>query len=87
MAGMKRLAFAPLLLAAAAPACAQQTPPAAPPAPARLVTCTMPRPQVCTKEYRPVCATRRDGTRRTYGNGCAACTDANVVSHVPGPCN
>ncbi len=83
---MQRIAIALLFAAAAAPACAQQTPPA-PPAPAGQVTCTMPRPQVCTKEFRPACGTRRDGTRQTYGNGCDACADANVASHVPGPCN
>jgi hypothetical protein len=91
MARMKRTAFA-LLLLLAAPACTQQTPPAQPPAPAGpasagQVTCTAPRPQVCTREYRPVCGTKRDGARQTYGNGCGACADANVVSHIPGPCS
>jgi hypothetical protein len=83
---MKRIALALLFAAAAAPACAQQTPPA-PPAPAGQITCTMPRPQVCTKQYRPVCGARRDGTRQTYGNACEACADPNVASHVSGPCN
>ncbi len=87
MACMIRLALALLFAAAAAPACAQQTPPAPPPAPPGQVACTAPRPQMCTKEFRPVCATRRDGTRRTYGNGCEACADAAVASHVPGPCH
>lgn len=86
MTGMKHAFLALIFAAAAAPACAQQ-PPSAPPAPAGQVTCTAPRPQVCTKEFRPVCATRADGTRRTYGNGCEACADAAVTSHVPGPCN
>jgi len=48
--------------------------------------CTEPRPQMCAQVYQPVCGTRRDGTRQTYGNACSACADANVVSHVPGPC-
>lgn len=86
MTRMKYALFALLFAAAAAPACAQQQPPA-PPASAAQVACTPPRPQVCTKEFRPVCATRNDGTRRTYGNGCEACADAAVTSHVPGPCN
>jgi hypothetical protein len=91
MARMKRTALA-LLMLLAAPACAQQTPPAQPPAPpgpapAGSASCTVPRPQVCTRDYRPVCGTRRDGTRQTYGNGCGACADANVVSHIPGPCS
>jgi|CXWL01.1.fsa_nt_gi cytochrome c5 len=83
---MKRIAFA-LLFAAAAPAYAQQTPPAPPPAPPGQVVCTEPRPQGCTREYLPVCGTRRDGTRQTYGNRCTACADANVVNHIPGPCS
>jgi hypothetical protein len=78
------------LLLATAPlaACAQQ-PPGQPPAPPRgnVITCTDPRPQACTRDYRPVCGTRRDGTRQTFGNACGACADANVVSHVPGPCS
>ena len=84
---MKHIVFALVFAAAAAPACAQQTPPAQAPAPPGQVTCTEPRPQVCTKDFRPVCGARRDGTRQTYGNGCSACADANVVSHIPGPCN
>ena len=83
---MHRLALA-LIFAAAAPACGQQTPPAQTPAPPGQVVCTMPRPQVCTRDYRPVCGTKRDGTRQTYGNACGACADANVVNHVPGPCS
>ena len=79
-----------VLLAAlfALPACAQQPPPSQPPAPpaAGQVACTDPRPQMCTRDYRPVCGTRRDGTRQTFGNGCGACGDANVLHHIPGPC-
>jgi hypothetical protein len=76
-----------LLLLLAGPACAEQAPPREPPAPPGQVACTEPRPQVCTREYRPVCATRRDGTRRTYGNACSACADAGVLTHIPGPCS
>jgi hypothetical protein len=83
---MTRLALAFLAAAFIAPACAQQTPPSQPPAPAGQVACTAPRPQMCTRDYRPVCGMRRDGTRQTYGNGCSACADANVASHIPGPC-
>jgi hypothetical protein len=89
MARMKRALLALLFAAAVAPACTQQAPaqpPPPPPAPGQ-VACTMPRPQVCTREYRPVCGTKRDGARQTYGNGCSACADATVVSHIPGPCN
>ena len=82
---MRRILLALLLVFPAAPVTAEQSQPGQTPAPGQ-VTCTSPRPQMCTQEYQPVCATRSDGTRRTYSNGCMACTDANVVSHVPGPC-
>jgi hypothetical protein len=41
--------------------------------------CADPRPQMCTRDYRPTCGVRRDGTRRTYGNACTACADPEVV--------
>jgi hypothetical protein len=44
------------------------------------------RPSVCTREYRPVCARRRNGERRTYPNGCEACLDPSVLDHRPGAC-
>ena len=89
MTRMKRAAFALLLIAATAPACTQQAPPAQPPAPpgpapAAQVTCTEPRPQACTRDYRPVCGTKRDGARQTYGNGCSACADAERDEPQPG---
>lgn len=80
------IAVALLLAGAIAPAEAQQQSPAQPPAAPGQVTCTASRPQVCAQNYLPVCATKSDGTRQTYGNACSACADANVVSHVPGPC-
>lgn len=48
--------------------------------------CQDPRPQVCTMDYRPVCATLGDGSTRTYSNGCSACADANVTSWIEGVC-
>lgn len=42
--------------------------------------CEEPRPQVCTMDYRPVCARLDDGTQQTYSNGCGACADARVVA-------
>lgn len=61
------------------------------------VACSDPRPQACTTEYRPVCATRDTGVRcvttpcpsserRTYSNACSACADAKVYDHVAGEC-
>ncbi len=48
--------------------------------------CEEPRPQVCTMDYRPVCASLRDGATKTYSNGCSACSDAEVISWVENPC-
>lgn len=49
--------------------------------------CPDPRPEVCTREYRPVCgyaAGMRMGT--TYGNDCEACADPSVEGWLPGAC-
>jgi len=70
------------------------TPPADAP---KMVACTDPRPQVCTMEYAPVCATRDTGVRcittpcpsteqRTYSTGCNACSDDKVSGWVQGAC-
>ena len=48
--------------------------------------CVDPRPQICTMDYRPVCGKLKDGTVKTYSNGCSACADAGVVSWVDGAC-
>jgi len=59
--------------------------------------CKDPRPQMCTKEYRPVCATRDTGVRCvttpcpstelvTKGNACTACADEKVFSYIEGAC-
>jgi len=61
------------------------------------VTCKDPRPEICTKEYRPVCATRDTGVRcvttpcpsterKTYATGCTACSDEKVISYVEDAC-
>ena len=61
------------------------------------VSCTDPRPQICTQEYIPVCATKDTGIRCvttpcpstekvTYPNACTACADAKVYSYVTGAC-
>jgi tetratricopeptide (TPR) repeat protein len=48
--------------------------------------CADPRPKMCTREYRPACGQRRDGTRQTYGNACTACSDPEVVTQAAGAC-
>jgi len=61
------------------------------------IECTDPRPQICTREYRPVCArvdtrvrcvtTPCPSTRlKTYGNACSACGDKKVYGYIPGEC-
>jgi hypothetical protein len=61
------------------------------------VACEEPRPEICTHEYRPVCASVDTKIRcitapcpstgpREYPNGCAACTDHDVFGYVPGTC-
>jgi hypothetical protein len=78
---------------AAAPA----TPPAEPAPAADFVACDDPRPEMCTREYRPVCGARDTGVRcvttpcpstewKTYGNACTACSDPKVEGHRPGEC-
>ena len=49
-------------------------------------SCPEPRPQMCTREYRPVCAKLDDGSMKIYSNGCTACTDPNVVGYYQGAC-
>ena len=52
-----------------------------------LTICKEPRPQVCTREYRPVCAQMKDGSFKTYSNGCTSCTDPNVLGYRDGDCD
>ena len=49
--------------------------------------CTEPRPEICTRDYRPVCANLKDGTQKTFANGCGACADANADSWIEGECS
>lgn len=51
-----------------------------------LTLCPEVRPQICTREYRPVCATLADGKVKTYSTGCTSCADSNVVGYVASPC-
>jgi hypothetical protein len=63
-----------------------------------LVTCGDVRPEMCTREYRPVCALRDTGVRCvaapcdeatewvTRPNACDACADPAVIGHRPGDC-
>jgi len=66
-------------------ACAT-TPPGEPAMVTPAQACAEPRPQVCTMDYRPVCASLTDGSVKTYSNGCTACGDAAVSSWIEGAC-
>jgi hypothetical protein len=66
-------------------ACASTSPDKSMPA-AGVTVCEDPRPQVCTMDYTPVCATLQDGSVKTYPNGCGACADVNVKSWVADAC-
>ncbi len=48
--------------------------------------CIEPRPQICTMQYMPVCATLGDGSTKTYATDCSACSDAKVVSYSADAC-
>ena len=70
--------------------------------PAIMVHCAEPRPEICTREFRPVCALREanplckdppcegeDKPERewiTRPNACEACADPRVIGHRPGSC-
>ena len=49
-----------------------------------LVTCTEPRPQVCTMQYDPVCGRIGEGDGaewKTYASDCSACGDPEVSAY------
>ncbi len=65
-------------------ACTPQSPPST--GGNQSTVCTGQRPQMCTRDHRPVCGTDVRGASRAYGNPCEACADKQVVSHRPGTC-
>ena len=51
-----------------------------------LILCEEPRPQICTREYNPVCGTLQDGSTKTGSTGCTSCSDSDVVGYKMGAC-
>ena len=65
--------------------------------PKGFIECKDPRPEICTREYRPVCATRDTGIRCittpcpstekvTKATACTACADTKVFGYTAGAC-
>lgn len=48
--------------------------------------CVEPRPQMCTRDYRPVCGELENGPTNTFSNACEACSHQTVIGHRPGEC-
>jgi len=48
--------------------------------------CAEPRPQMCTRDYRPSCGMLKDGSHKTFSNACGACADPEVVTQAAGAC-
>jgi len=54
---------------------------------ATLSQCLDPRPELCTLEFRPVCAVMVDGHREEFSNGCSACSNPDVSGWTAGTCS
>jgi len=61
------------------------------------IICKQPRPEICTQEYNPVCATKNSGIicvttpcpsieEKTYATGCMACADPKLIKYKQGKC-
>lgn len=95
--GAERSGLTPLLIIAAISGCAAADPQPRPQPPADYVACRDPRPQICTREYLPVCAQVDTGKRcvttpcdssvqETRASGCSACSDPKVMGYRKGAC-
>jgi len=51
------------------------------------ISCSVPRPEVCTREYKPVCGLDSVNVSKTYSNACTACSDENVVEYTKAKCS
>lgn len=48
--------------------------------------CSEPRPEVCTREFKPVCGYKSDEASKTYSNGCTACSGKDIIGYNYGEC-
>ena len=46
-----------------------------------------PKPEVCTKEFVPVCGVISDNLLKSYPNKCTACADKMVIGYKKGECS
>lgn len=62
------------------------------------IACEEPRPEMCTQQHEPVCASRDTGIRcvttpcdstewKTYSNACMACADHDVYGYKNNACD
>ncbi len=51
-----------------------------------ITACEAPRPEACAMHYDPVCGVLKSGVKRTYSNGCVACSDHEVTGYRAGAC-
>ena len=54
--------------------------------PEATTACPEPRPELCTMEYAPACATLASGGRKEFASPCTACADDLTTGYVAGPC-
>jgi len=57
-----------------------------PEVPEAAISCSEPRPLVCTMEFLPTCAVLSAGGRKEFASPCTACADTAVTGYVAGPC-
>ncbi len=50
------------------------------------ISCTEPRPEICTMQYDPVCGIHIDNSTKTYASDCTACSNKDVTSYNKGEC-
>ncbi len=75
-----------LMLSACQPSSSIHQPSASVNQTGQMVQCPSPRPQMCTRQYDPVCGVSSAGLRSTQGNACSACSNTAIVAYAPGEC-